>query len=177
MDALLASTTPIHRPKAGPSRHRQGPKPAPHKTVERGPNKESIDPTTHSILGSTRLPSSFHSKTLASGSASDNFKPDAQTYKIKDKKLKAKVGRNDIAQKRAKRDREDVDTWLNAPLANGRSGEGSGIQVDEENGEKTWRVRQEDVVGAVGMTNAKKKFDLRLDDMGEYFVDYTRNGR
>ena len=168
MDALIASAGPIHKPRAGPSRPRK----AAHKTVDRGPDKEAIDPSTHSILGNTRLPSSFHHSSLPTGSADAPIKPEPSVSKIKDKKLRAKVARNDVSSKRARVEREEVNEWLNAPM--GGAGE---IEVDDELGEKTWRVGQEEIVREVGVASAQKKFDLRFEDMGDYTVDYTRNGR
>lgn len=183
MDALLASAGPL--PKKGKGRSgyskpttsgsssntRHGT--APHKTIDRGPTKESIDPTHNSILQSTRLPSSFHHAHLPSGSASDPIRPDRSTSKIKDKKLKARVQRENVSAKRAKAEREDVDEWLNAAV----SGGAGGIDVDESMGERTWRVGQDEIVKEVGVAGGKKKFDLKLDGMGEYMIDYTRNGR
>lgn len=168
MDALIASAGPIHRPKAGPSKPR---KVAPHKTIDRGPNKEAIDLSTHSILPSTRLPSSFHRNALPG--AEEPIRPEKNISKIKDKKLRAKVGRNDINTKQAKQDRAEVNEWLNHATSGG-AGE---IEVDEDIGEKTWRVGQEEIKREVGVASSKKKFDLRLEDMGDYFVDYSRNGR
>jgi U3 small nucleolar RNA-associated protein 7 len=168
MDALIASAGPM---KAGPSRPRPR-KVAPHKTVDRGPDKEAIDPSTFSILNNTRVPSSFHQSSLPTGVAQEPLRPDASISKIKDKKLRAKVARNDVTSKRAKQDREDVNEWLNHASA----GVGE-IEVDEEAGEKTWKVGQDEIKREVGVASGKKKFDLRLEDMGDYLVDYTRNGR
>ena len=171
MDALIASAGPIQS-KAGPSRHKPARKAnAVHKTVDRGPNKESIDPSTLSILPATRLPSSFHAATLPSGSDAAPIRPDASVKSIKDKKLKAKVQRNDVNNKRAKQDREEVDQWLNAGTRAG------GIEVDEEGGERSWRVKQDEIAREVGVAASGKKFDLKFENLGDYMVDYTRNGR
>lgn len=173
MDALLASAAPIHRPKAGPSRPR-APHKKPshtHKTVDRGESKEAIDPSTYSVLAQTRLPGSFHQRNLATGSGDAPIRPDASVGKIKDKKLRAKVGRNDVASKRAAQEREEVNEWLGGSTAAG------GIEVDEEGGERSWRVKQDEITSAVGVAAGAKKFDLRFENMGEYMVDYTRNGR
>jgi len=90
---------------------------------------------------------------------------------IKDKKLRAKVQRNDVNNKRAKQEREEVDQWLNAGTQAG------GIEVDEDAGERTWRVRQDVIACEVGVAAGGKKFDLKFENLGEYMVDYTRNGR
>ena len=174
MDALVASAGPIHRKgssSGGPSRRRMPV--SSHKTVNRGPDKEAIDPSTHSILTTTRLPSSFHASTLPTGSSSAPLLPDTSISRIKDKKLRAKIAKQDVSSQRARIQREEVNEWLNAPMG----GSGGGIEVDETMEERTWRVGQEDIVKEVGRASGAKKFDLKFENMGSYRVDYTRNGR
>jgi U3 small nucleolar RNA-associated protein 7 len=189
MDALLASAGPLSRKdrfknlQASSSSSSNPPKPrrngerdrhaGAHKSIDRGPNKESIDPTHNSILSTTRVPSSFHRSTLPTGSGGDEIKPEPSILKIRDKKLRAKVIREDVAAKRAKEAREDVNEWLNEAVSGGQGD----IEVDEEEGERTWRVGQEEIVREVGVASGRKKFDLEFEGMGEYMVDYTRNGR
>ncbi|KAH8687194.1 putative U3 small nucleolar RNA-associated protein 7 [Tricladium varicosporioides] len=43
--------------------------------------------------------------------------------------------------------------------------------------ERTYKVRQEDIIPDVPIETAKKRFDLKLDALGPYVCDYTRNGR
>lgn len=43
--------------------------------------------------------------------------------------------------------------------------------------EKTYKVRQDDIKESVGIEAAKKGFELKLEDLGPYTADYTRNGR
>ena len=43
--------------------------------------------------------------------------------------------------------------------------------------ERTYKVRQEDIVSQVPVETAKKRFELKLDTLGPYVCDYTRNGR
>lgn len=43
--------------------------------------------------------------------------------------------------------------------------------------ERTYNVRQDEIRDSVGLETAKKGFELRLNDMGPYRMDYTRNGR
>ncbi|BEI85264.1 hypothetical protein CcaverHIS002_0506650 [Cutaneotrichosporon cavernicola] len=172
MDALIASAGPMRPPKRKRPTHGSKAQSA-HKTVDRGPDKEAVDPSTASILTTTRTPSSFHSRNLATGKGAEPLRPDASISRIADKKLRAKVARQDVATKRAKAERADVDEWLNAPVSGGQGG----IEVDEEAEERTWRVGQDEIVAAVGVASAKKRFDLKLENMGPYKVDYTRNGR
>ncbi len=166
---------------AGPSAQRMPRRPnyqphgpiSSHRTISRGPDKDPIDPSTNSILSTTRLPSSFHQSNLATGSAYAPLRPDPAVSRIADKKLRAKVARTDVSSKRARIEREEVDEWLNAPIAGGAGG----IEVDVEGGERTWRVGQEEIVKEVGMASGAKRFDLRFENMGNYRVSYTRNGR
>jgi U3 small nucleolar RNA-associated protein 7 len=44
-------------------------------------------------------------------------------------------------------------------------------------GERTWRVRQEEIVQEVGVASGSKKFDLKMEGLGSYKLNYTRNGR
>ncbi len=161
MDALLASDAPIgHRASA----HRRRP-PRPHNTVDRGSSKPAIDPSLHSILPSTRLAPSLHS--------THEVKPDAAALaRVGDKKLRAKLASQQVARKRAALDRADVQEYLN-------TGDAGGIEVEEDEGERTWRVGQDEVVEAVAEGSRGKRFDLKLENIGGggYAVDYTRNGR
>lgn len=50
------------------------------------------------------------------------------------------------------------------------------IEVEDEL-ERTWRVKQDEIVQASAISAASKSFSLKLDDFGPYAVDYTRNGR
>lgn len=173
MDALLASAGPMRPPKRKRSFADKKHASASHKTVDRGDGKEAVDPTHHSILGTTRLPSSFHKRNLASGKGDVPLRPEVAVGRISDKKLRAKVARTDVATKQARAERADVDAWLNAPLAGGQGG----IEVDTSAGERTWRVGQEEIVKEVGVASGNKRFDLKFDGMGDYTIDYTRNGR
>ncbi|KAJ9099239.1 hypothetical protein QFC21_004119 [Naganishia friedmannii] len=185
MDALLSASGPLpeksHKPK--PRRALL------HQKVNRGSGKDSIDSSLHSILPQTRLPSSLHSHLT-------DIHPSTNLSKIKDKKLRAKLASEQVSQKRARGERDDVQTYLNNPAVTSYShafgddedaeaveddGEpmDTGIEVDETAGERTWRVSQDEIAGAVGVSARAKKFDLRLETVGDggYSIDYTRNGR
>jgi len=43
--------------------------------------------------------------------------------------------------------------------------------------EKTYKVRQDVIKQEIAIDTAKKGFDLKLEGLGPYFMDYTRNGR
>jgi hypothetical protein len=53
-----------------------------------------------------------------------------------------------------------------------------GFLVPETDLERTYNVQQRDIHSAVSIETAKKgKFELKLDQLGPYVGDYTRNGR
>lgn len=43
--------------------------------------------------------------------------------------------------------------------------------------ERTYKVRQDEIRENVGIETAKKGFELKLNDLGPYRLDYTRNGK
>lgn len=53
----------------------------------------------------------------------------------------------------------------------------SGFLEPETSLERTYKVRQDDIVRDVPIEAAKKRFDLKLDVLGPYVCDYTKNGR
>jgi len=53
-----------------------------------------------------------------------------------------------------------------------------GFLEPETDLERTYNVRQQDIHSAVSIETAQKgKFELKLDQLGPYVGDYTRNGR
>lgn len=52
-----------------------------------------------------------------------------------------------------------------------------GFLEPENELERTYKVRQEDIQAEVPIETAKKRFELKLDALGPYVCDYTRNGR
>jgi len=53
----------------------------------------------------------------------------------------------------------------------------SGFLEAETELERTYRVRQDDIQKEVGIDVAQKKFELKLDALGPYVCEYSRNGR
>lgn len=53
----------------------------------------------------------------------------------------------------------------------------SGFLEPETELERTYKVRQDDIVNDVAVETAQKRFELKLDSLGPYVFDYTRNGR
>merc|ERR1712225_8300 len=52
-----------------------------------------------------------------------------------------------------------------------------GFLEPENELERTYKVKQRDIVKEVPIETAKKGFELKLDALGPYVCDYTRNGR
>ncbi|WWC61436.1 uncharacterized protein I303_104020 [Kwoniella dejecticola CBS 10117] len=177
MDALIASAGPLPPKKnykgKSTSNYIKKSGPTSHQTIPRADGSK-IDPSLQSILGSTRVPTSFHQSNLASGSGSAGaIKSDVDISRVKDKKLRSKLTRQDLTNKQAQVERNEVNEWLHKAV----SGSKGGIEVEEEEGERTWRVKQKEIEESVGQASRKKKFDLKFEGMGSYKVDYTRNGR
>ncbi|KAI9707891.1 MAG: Small subunit (SSU) processome component [Bogoriella megaspora] len=90
------------------------------------------------------------------------------TRRIKDKKLRGSL--------RALENRYQ-DATIKAKEAEILLENDAGFLQAEGELEKTYRVRQDEIKGSIAVETAKKGFDLRLDELGPYIFDYTRNGR
>jgi U3 small nucleolar RNA-associated protein 7 len=86
---------------------------------------------------------------------------------VKDKKLRANLKRIESKYK---------DAVLNAKEAEILYENEEGFLQPETALEKTYKVRQEDILEEIGSQQAKKSIEFKLD-MGPYVSDYTRNGR
>lgn len=53
----------------------------------------------------------------------------------------------------------------------------SGFLEPETELERTYRVRQDEIQSEVAIEVAQKRFELKLDTMGPYVCEYSRNGR
>ena len=91
-----------------------------------------------------------------------------QTRNIKSQKLKRNLNNVEERNKQAALKAKDAEILLeHAP----------GFLEPEGELERTYKVQQGEIRENVGIETAKKGFELRLDDMGPYRADYTRNGR
>merc|ERR1711964_161490 len=86
---------------------------------------------------------------------------------VKDKKLRANLKRIESKYKDAVLSAKDADILYENE---------EGFLQPESELEKTYKIQQSDIVGAVGVQQAKKSVDFKLD-MGPYTADYARNGR
>ena len=87
---------------------------------------------------------------------------------VKDKKLRGKLKALEERNKDAALKAKDAEILLENQ---------SGFLEPEGELERTYKVRQDDIRNEVGVETAKKGFDLKLDGLGPYTCDYTRNGR
>ncbi|KAI0479278.1 BING4CT domain-containing protein [Xylariaceae sp. FL0804] len=53
----------------------------------------------------------------------------------------------------------------------------NGFLEPEHELERTYKVRQDEIQDGVSTATAKKRFELKLDQLGPYVFDYSRNGR
>lgn len=90
------------------------------------------------------------------------------TKQIRDKKLRSSLKRLEGKYEDAAVKAKDAEILLENT---------GGFLEPEGELEKTYRVRQEDIVDDVAVETAQKRFELKLDALGPYVCDYTRNGR
>ncbi|KAF2138643.1 uncharacterized protein K452DRAFT_328481 [Aplosporella prunicola CBS 121167] len=91
-----------------------------------------------------------------------------RTRNMKDKKLRAAVKREEQKARDAAVKAADAEILLE---------QGSGYLEAEGELERTYKVRQREIQAGVAVETAKKGFELRLEGMGPYVAEYTRNGR
>ena len=88
---------------------------------------------------------------------------------VKDKKLRANLRNLESKNKQAAIEAKNVEVLLE---------NNAGLLEPENDIEKTYQVRQDEIKQAVSVETAKKGFELRLDGLGPYDVcEYSRNGR
>ncbi|KAK7424293.1 putative U3 small nucleolar RNA-associated protein 7 [Neonectria punicea] len=90
------------------------------------------------------------------------------TKTIKDKKLRTNLKRLEGKFQDAALRAKDAEILLENT---------AGFLEPEQELERTYKVRQEDIVDDVAVDTAQKRFELKLDALGPYVFDYTRNGR
>ena len=91
-----------------------------------------------------------------------------RTHTVKDKKLRHSLKNLENKYK---------DAVLKAKDAEILQENESGFLQPEGELERTYRVRQDEIRSEVAIETAKKRFELRLEGLGPYVADYTRNGR
>lgn len=86
----------------------------------------------------------------------------------KDKKLNSKLQRIDRQYKEAIQSAAGTDLLLQ---------EEQGFLEAENDMEKTFKFKQDEIADAVDSSTANKKFELKLPEFGPYTIDYSRTGR
>jgi U3 small nucleolar RNA-associated protein 7 len=87
---------------------------------------------------------------------------------IKDKKLRGNLKTLEKKYKTATLRAKDAEILLE---------NSAGFMEPENELERTYKVRQDEIKQDVPIETAKKGFELKLDMLGPYVCDYTRNGR
>ena len=90
------------------------------------------------------------------------------TKGIKDKKLRSNLKSLENKYKDATLKAKDAEILLENE---------SGFLEAEGELERTYKVRQDDLRNDIAVETAKKCFELKLQSLGPYTADYTRNGR
>jgi len=90
------------------------------------------------------------------------------TRAIKDKKLRSNMERLENKYQDATLKAKDAEILLENT---------SGFLEAEDEMERTYKVRQDDITEGVAVETAQKRFELKLDQLGPYQFDYSRNGR
>lgn len=91
-----------------------------------------------------------------------------RTHSIKDKKLRGNLKALEAKYKAATLKAKDAEILLENE---------TGFLEPENELERTYKTRQEDIRNAVPLETAKKGFELKLNELGPYIAGYTRNGQ
>ncbi|KAI9773748.1 MAG: Small subunit (SSU) processome component, partial [Candelina submexicana] len=87
---------------------------------------------------------------------------------IKDKKLRGNLRSLESKYKDATLKARDAEILLEND---------SGFLKPEGELEKTYKIRQDEIKQDVALVTAKQGFELKLEGLGPYTLDYTRNGK
>ncbi|KAI1655755.1 BING4CT-domain-containing protein [Daldinia decipiens] len=87
---------------------------------------------------------------------------------VKDKKLRSNLKSLENKYKEATVKAKDAEILLENT---------SGFLEPEHELERTYRVRQEEILDDISTESAKKRFELKLDQLGPYVFEYSRTGR
>ncbi|KAL8736433.1 MAG: hypothetical protein Q9166_000225 [cf. Caloplaca sp. 2 TL-2023] len=103
---------------------------------------------------------------------------DAQKIYGRGKKISAKTVRDKKLRSSLKSlENKYQDAALRAKDAEILLENGSGLLEAEGELERTYKVRQDELKPELSIETARKGFELKLEDLGPYVADYTRNGR
>lgn len=93
-----------------------------------------------------------------------------------------KIDVRDIRDKKLRRNLKTVENKFQSAALKAKDAEilhehTPGFLEPENELERTDRVRQDEIEDDVAVETAQKKFELKLDALGPYVCEYTRNGR
>jgi U3 small nucleolar RNA-associated protein 7 len=91
-----------------------------------------------------------------------------KTQNIRDKKLRHRLQAVESKYKDAALKAKDAEILL--------ENEAGFIETEGEL-ERTYKVRQDEIKENIGIETAKKGFELKLEELGPYRADYTKNGK
>jgi len=90
-------------------------------------------------------------------------------FSAQDVKVKARLKREGALDREAVKNAAGVEFWLNTHDHG---------EIEPENElEKTWRLKQDEVASLVEVGAASKRYDLKLGQLGPYACSYSRDGR
>jgi U3 small nucleolar RNA-associated protein 7 len=136
--------------------------------TERGPKADAVAPRRNSAPvddEEARALAQFTETATQQYGRGDRIRPKS----VKDRKLRANLRSLESKNKQAAVEAKNVEILLeNNP----------GLLEPENELERTFRVRQDEIKREVGIETAKKGFELRLDGLGPYDVcDYKAMSR
>jgi hypothetical protein len=133
------------------------PSPRPHPTARRKSSTTIIDPEAKALK--------IHEQQAIQQYGRGKK---VRTGAVKDRKLRARLKVLEEKNKEAALRLKDAEVLLEHD---------AGFLAPEGEMEETYRVRQDDIKQDVDVETAKKGFALRLEEIGPYGAEYSRNGR
>ncbi|ATY64004.1 small nucleolar ribonucleo complex subunit [Cordyceps militaris] len=126
--------------------------------------------------------------TVTTQSSSDLFPRHDKERRKRFREAKKAYGRGkqidikNVRDKKLRRNLKELESKYQAAAVKAKDAEillenTSGFLEPEGEMERTYKVRQEDILPEVAMETATKRFELKLDSLGPYVFDYSRNGR
>lgn len=93
-----------------------------------------------------------------------------------------KIDVRDVRDKKLRRNLKTIETKFQSAAVKAKDAEillehTSGFLEPENELERTYRIRQSEIEDDVAVETAQKRFELKLDQLGPYVCEYTKNGR
>lgn len=129
---------------------------------------KSVATKSKSVRASTSLPDQETARRLMEAHKAYGRGRRIPTNRVKDKKLRANLRTLESKYRDATLKAKDAEILLENE---------SGYLEPENELERTYQVRQEELLQDVPIETASKAFELKLEELGPYGAEYTRNGR